>query len=137
MNAHGLEREQVYDAVKAIARLVPRGRIVSYGDIAGMLLINPRQVGRVMSTSTPEDELPWWRITNSYGDPPPHLRDEAFALWAAEGILPKPNGLGCRIKEYRADLADLADAAESALGPLPGVSGTPPQDAPSSRPAWD
>lgn len=38
-------------------------------------------------------------------------------------MLPKPNGLGLRIRDHRADLMALADAAEAALGPLPGVSG--------------
>ena len=115
--------DRVAETVHVIVRLVPRGHVVSYGDIAGMLLVNPRQVGRAMSVSTPADELPWWRITNASGDLPPHLREEAFQRWASEGIQPKPNGLGGRIREHRADLAELADAAEAALGPLPGVSG--------------
>ncbi|NHN55346.1 cysteine methyltransferase [Calidifontibacter sp. DB0510] len=115
--------EVVREQVHTIARLVPPGRVVSYGDIAGMLLINPRQVGQIMAASRPEDELPWWRITSSYGDLPRHLRDEGFAIWAEEGITVKPNELGCRIKDFRADLAEVANAAEAELGPLPGVSG--------------
>lgn len=111
--------EQVYTVV----RLVPPGRIVSYGDIAGMFDINPRQVGHFLSVHE-EQDLPWWRTTNAAGDLPPHLLDVARAHWAAEGMLPKPSGKGLPIRRYRADLADLADAAEAALGPLPGVSGT-------------
>lgn len=110
-------RAQVYE----IVRLVPHGRVVSYGDIAGMLLINPRQVGRLLATSEPSDELPWWRVTNASGVLPKHLVDEARACWLEEGIALSANG--CRINSSRADLGDLADAAEQLLGPLPGVSG--------------
>lgn len=116
-------REQVPDAVHAIVRLVPRGRVVSYGDIAGMLEVNPRLVGRVMSSSSPVDELPWWRITNASGQFPPHLRDEARAHWLEEGTALQASGFSAQIRTCRADLAELADAAERALGPLPGVSG--------------
>ncbi|MBC9956370.1 MGMT family protein [Yimella sp. cx-51] len=114
--------EDLRDQAYAIVRLVPPGRVVSYGDIADMLQLNPRSVGRFMSISQPEHELPWWRVTNSYGDPPAHLRDAVFARWADEGISLKTNGIGCRIKHYRVDLAQLADEAEALLGPLPGVS---------------
>lgn len=114
-------RAQVYE----IVRLVPHGRVVSYGDIAGMLLINPRQVGRLLATSEPSDELPWWRVTNASGVLPKHLVDEARACWLEEGIALSANGKGCRINSSRADLGDLADAAEQLLGPLPGVSGPP------------
>ncbi|GAB3587974.1 MGMT family protein [Calidifontibacter terrae] len=113
--------QQVYTVV----RLVPPGRIVAYGDIAGMFGINPRQVGRLLATHSEHDELdlPWWRITNAAGDLPVHLLDEARARWAIEGLLPKPNGKGLSIRRHRADLAALANAAEAALGPLTGVSG--------------
>lgn len=113
--------EQLRELVYAVVRLVPPGRVVSYGDIAELSGINPRLVGRLMSISEPADELPWWRVTNSYGDPPKRLLDEVVPRWADEGITLKPNGIGCRIKECRADLAALADDAECLLGPLSGL----------------
>lgn len=112
-------RAQVYEVV----RLVPRGRVVSYGDIAGMFGINPRQVGRFLATSEPSEELPWWRVTNASGVLPKHLLDEARACWLEEGIALSAGRRGCCINSSRADLGDLADAAEERLGPLPGVSG--------------
>lgn len=117
------DRAELRRKIHEIVRLVPRGRVVSYGDIAGMLEINPRQVGRLVATSEPADELPWWRITNASGFLPKHLQDEARACWLDEGIPIRPDGRGCRISVCRADLAELADAAERLLGPLPGVSG--------------
>ena len=84
---------------------VPRGRVVSYGDIGALVGIGPRLVGRVMSTYG--SNVTWWRVTNASGDLPPQLMDEVRERWASEGILLKPNGRGCRIAHHRADLARL------------------------------
>lgn len=108
------------EQVNAVVRLIPPGRVVSYGDIAALLGIGPRQVGQIMAKG--EADLPWWRVTNASGDPPRHLRAAAFAHFADEGMHLKANGLGVPITRYRADLACLADAAEARLGPLPGTS---------------
>lgn len=111
-------REHVY----AIARLVPQGRVVSYGDIAGMLGMSPRMVGRYLALNN-EPDLPWWRVVNASGDLPTHVREQAIPHWDEEGMTLKPNGLGVSISRYRVDLPMLADAAEAVLGALPGVSG--------------
>ncbi|UIJ35022.1 MGMT family protein [Allobranchiibius sp. GilTou73] len=108
-------------SVYAIVRLVPPGTVVSYGDIAGMLAMSPRMVGRFMALCEEED-VPWWRVVSSYGDLPAHVRVHALDHWDDEGLVLKPNGLGVAIRRYRADLADLADAAEAVLGPLPGLA---------------
>ena len=91
------------------------------GDIAALLQVNPRLVGRVVARHA-GDDLPWWRITNVAGDLPPHLRDEAFARYRDEGVPVRPDGRGAAIRTHRADLPALADAAEALLGPLPGAS---------------
>lgn len=138
-------RVDAREAVLAIVRLVPAGRVVSYGDIAELVGIGPRQVGRIMATHGDSEEIdlgagddgpegddesvvddgpvPWWRVTNSGGDLPPHLRDEAFARYRQEGTPIKRNGHGADIRTRRADLSALADAAEATLGPLPGATG--------------
>lgn len=95
---------------------VPPGGVVSYGDLAELVGTGPRQVGAVMSRHG--SAVTWWRVTNASGDLPAHLRDEAFAHWADEGIGVKANGLGCRIREHRCDLVALADAYEDALADL-------------------
>ncbi len=97
---------------------VPRSRVVSYGDIAALVGIGPRQVGAVMSAYG--SNVTWWRVCNSYGDLPVPLMDEVRERWAAEGILLKPNGRGCRIAEYRADLAALSADYEQATVDLLG-----------------
>jgi methylated-DNA-protein-cysteine methyltransferase-like protein len=54
--------EQVY----ALVRRVPRGSVVSYGQIAEQLRgITARQVGRWMAFA-PED-VPWWRVVGADG----------------------------------------------------------------------
>jgi alkylated DNA nucleotide flippase Atl1 len=95
---------------------VPRGRVVSYGDLAELLGIGPRLVGRVMSLYGAN--VTWWRVTNASGDLPAHLADEARAHWADEGITWKPNGVGCRITQHRADLARLARDVDRASAHL-------------------
>lgn len=114
-------------AVATVARLVPPGHIVAYGDIAELLGVGPRQVGAITAAgpAAGEADVPWWRVTNSHGDLPMHLTDEATARWRQEGIPLKRNGRGASIRTHRADLSTLADAAESALGPLPGATGYP------------
>ena len=97
---------------------VPRGRVVSYGDVAALVGIGPRQVGSIMKAYG--GNVAWWRVTNAAGDLPAALRDEARERWAAEGILMKPNGLGCRIAEYRADLDSVATRYERATADLSG-----------------
>ena len=108
--------ERVAELVLRAAELVPPGRVASYGDLAGLVGINPRHVGLVMGRYG--SSVAWWRITSSYGDLPEHLREEAAVHWAEEGITWKPNRRGCRIDEHRVDLVWLADRFE-ALPDLP------------------
>ena len=106
--------EQVLRAVEQ----VPRGRVVSYGDLAALVGVGPRLVGRIMGTYG--SNVTWWRVTNASGDLPVQLMDEVRERWAAEGILLKPSGRGCRIAEYRADLARLDTDYERAISDLRG-----------------
>ncbi len=106
------------DDVAAAVRLVPSGRVVSYGDIAELLGTGPRLVGRVMATCD-EPDLPWWRVVRADGGMTESLVDRAVPHWREEGI--GFTGGKVRIGRHRADLAALADAAEATLGSLPGA----------------
>lgn len=106
--------ERVLRAVE----LVPRGRVVSYGDLAALAGLGPRQVGTIMRIYG--SNVTWWRVTNASGDLPAPLMDEVRERWAAEGILLKRNGRGCRIARYRADLARLDSDYEAAVADLRG-----------------
>ena len=96
---------------------VPRGRVVSYGDLAALVGIGPRQVGTIMRLYGAN--VTWWRVTNASGDLPVSLMDEVRERWAAEGILLKRGGRGCRIAEYRADLTRLSKDWERVTADLP------------------
>lgn len=104
--------ERVLRAVE----LVPRGRVISYGDIAALVGTGPRQVGWVLREYG--SGVAWWRVVNASGDAPQHKRSAVFEHWQQEGIGVKPNGLGCRITEYRVDLGELGRAHAAATDDL-------------------
>lgn len=89
----GSAREQVL----ALVRRIPRGRVMTYGQIAHLLAsrISPRAVGWMLHRC-PED-LPWQRVVNASGgcsterlpDIPPGLQR---ALLEAEGVEFRANG---------------------------------------------
>ncbi len=95
---------------------VPAGRVVSYGDVAALIGVGPRQVGHAMGhLGAP---VAWWRVVNHVGDLPAPLLAEALPHWHAEGIELKANGRGCRITLHRADLAAWAADYERAVADL-------------------
>ncbi|MGJ3507261.1 MGMT family protein [Enemella sp. A6] len=98
--------EQTVERALVAVEAIPPGRVISYGDLAGLVGITARQAGAIMRRHG--HGLPWWRVTNSYGDLPRHLTTDAAPHWAEEGIAWKPNERGCRIAAYRADLVELA-----------------------------
>jgi methylated-DNA-protein-cysteine methyltransferase-like protein len=108
----------VVERVLRAVEQVPPGRVVSYGDIAALVGVGPRQVGSVMRAYG--GNVTWWRVVSAYGDLPRPLLDAARELWAAEGIRVKPNGRGCRIADHRADLDSVASRYERATADLPG-----------------
>lgn len=75
------------DAVLAMVRRIPAGRVMTYGDIAWALGSNaPRAVGRVLAHYG--HSVPWWRVVPATGLPPqgharlalPHYLDEGTPL---------------------------------------------------------
>lgn len=108
--------ELVAEHVLRLVERIPRGRVVSYGDIADIVGIGPRQVGAVMSRYG--GGVTWWRVTNVSGALPEQIVDEARAHWFDEGIPVRPGGRGCRIAEARADLDRLAAEYRAAVADL-------------------
>lgn len=109
----------VIEHVLRAVEQVPAGKVVSYGAIAELVGGTARQVGSVMRFYG--SNVAWWRVVNSYGDVPAHLRAKAAPHWAKEGIDWKPNGLGCRIADYRVIEEEWALAYEVAVADLPGL----------------
>lgn len=107
----------VVERVLRLVELIPSGRVVAYGDIAAIVGIGPRQVGAIMRDWG--SGVTWWRVTSSYGDLRRDLLRRARPHWRDEGIAVKPNGLGCRIADYHADLTALDLAWRAATADLP------------------
>lgn len=99
--------ELVVERVLRAVEQVPAGRVVSYGDLAELVGTSPRHVGAVMRHYG--SAVTWWRVVNHAGDFPGELLRRARPHWDDEGIAVKPNGLGCRIVDYRVDLGELAE----------------------------
>ncbi|WP_369261905.1 MGMT family protein [Streptomyces sp. R35] len=88
------------ERVLEVAELIPRGHVMTYGDVAEWLEEGgPRQVGRVMALYG--GSVPWWRVIRADGVLLPghelralaHYRDEGTPLKeasrASEGHLPR------------------------------------------------
>jgi len=100
-------RRSAWDAVYGIVRRIPRGRVMTYGQISTILggLLSPRAVGWAMYGSP--DDVPWQRVVNAAGacstdrrgDMPPGLQR---ALLEAEGVRFRRNGT-LDLARYRYD----------------------------------
>ena len=102
------------ERVLRVVQAIPPGSVAAYGEVGAIAGVGPRLVGRILREWG--SNVPWWRVTNSHGDHP--LLARARPLWEAEAIAIKPNGRGCRIDEFGADLAVLRQAAAPALAQL-------------------
>lgn len=67
VQARGAEPENFYEAVYRVVRKIPRGRVMTYGQIATILGAPraARAVGYAMRASP--DQIPWQRVINSKG----------------------------------------------------------------------
>jgi alkylated DNA nucleotide flippase Atl1 len=71
--------------VLAAVERIPRGRVMSYGDVAEYVGSgSARAVGAVMSRHG--HEVAWQRVVLSTGEPAPSHPDEALRLLRAEGV---------------------------------------------------
>lgn len=103
------------ERVLSVVEAIPAGHVCSYGDIAELLAVGPRQVGAVMSRYGAA--VCWWRVTNARGELPAHLLDEARQHWWEEGIALSSNGRGCRLDAHHADLVPIAETIRDTMAP--------------------
>lgn len=97
---------------------VPTGRVVTYGDIAGVVGCGPRQVGGVMARWGAS--VAWWRVVNVRGLLPPALMARARTHWIDEGVPASVDG-GVLLGECRWGVGELARSWARATVDLPGV----------------
>jgi len=110
------------DRVLLAVEQIPPGRVAAYGDIGRITGTSPRQVGAILRHYG--SDVPWWRVVGASGDPGGSLLAQARPHWAIEGIVVKPNGLGCRMADHRADQVALAHAYRTALAAVLNLAGT-------------
>ena len=65
--------ERIYDQIYQVVRLIPAGKVATYGQIARIVgRCTARMVGYAMAASGPEHHIPWQRVINSQGKISPH-----------------------------------------------------------------
>jgi len=78
--------EKTVRRVLRIIASIPRGTVLSYGEVADRAgLRSARLVGRILAQT--DDNIPWLRVLRADGSPTPHLAAKQTALLRAEGIL--------------------------------------------------
>jgi methylated-DNA-protein-cysteine methyltransferase related protein len=75
-------------AVLAAVRLIPRGRVMTYGDVAEYVGTRAaRNVGRILAgAGNVDDELPWHRVVRADGTCAEHIRAEQLQRLRGEGV---------------------------------------------------
>ena len=81
-----------YERIYAVARLIPRGRVATYGQIAAMAgRCTPRMVGYAMAAVSPGSDVPWHRVINAGGgislDPGGEGYRQQKAMLESEGVV--------------------------------------------------
>ena len=58
-----------YEAYYAVVRRIPRGRVLTYGQVAGLARRgrSARRVGYALF-ALDDDRVPWWRVVNARGE---------------------------------------------------------------------
>lgn len=76
------------EAVLAAVRLIPPGRVMTYGDVAEYVGTKAaRNVGRILAGSGEHDEtLPWHRVVRADGSCAEHIRAEQMQRLRGEGV---------------------------------------------------
>jgi len=79
--------ESAYERVWRIAKRIPRGRVISYGQLAELagLPRAPRQAGYAMAALPSGSRVPWQRVVNARGEISP--RRDPGGEWVQRVLL--------------------------------------------------
>ncbi len=96
---------ELAEDVLDLVRLIPRGRVLTYGDVAELVgRGGPRGVGSVMARYG--SDVPWWRVLRAGGLPPQGLEEKALRRYRAERTPLRPDGLRVDLDRARWDGPD-------------------------------
>ncbi|AKK02077.1 MGMT family protein [Corynebacterium epidermidicanis] len=73
---------ELADRVLAIVARIPRGQVMTYGEVGAEAGCGPRQVGRIMRECG--SEVAWWRVVRADGSSA--LAERARPHWLADGL---------------------------------------------------
>ena len=77
--------EQTVRRVLKVIESIPRGSVLSYGEVADRAgLRSARLVGRILAET--DEDVPWHRVLRADGSPTPHLAAKQRALLQGEGV---------------------------------------------------
>lgn len=94
-----MDRDTFAERVLEVVERIPRGRVMSYGDIAEFIGSSaPRAVGQVMFRYGAQ--VPWHRVLRADGTPAPHIAAEQLALLAAEDVPMRGNRVDMRAARW-------------------------------------
>lgn len=87
------DRNEFFHAVKQIVCSIPRGYVLTYGDVAALAGYpsHARMAGKILGSIGITAAVPCHRVVNSNGRPAPHWPGQ-IPLLKAEGIKIKENG---------------------------------------------
>lgn len=90
------------ELVLEVVRLVPTGKVLTYGDVAEYLGEGgPRQVGSVLARHG--GGVPWWRVLRADGTPAPQVSGRALEHYAREGTPLRPGSERVDLRRARWD----------------------------------
>lgn len=92
-----MDELQTLELVHARVRLIPPGRVMSYGQVGDGVGVSAREVGWAMQQVGDETDVPWQRVVGSdgylrIGRRSAYLMGRQRALLEAEGVAFKVNG---------------------------------------------
>ena len=67
-----------YEMIYAIVKLIPRGRVATYGQVAKLAKLDghARQVGYALNALSTDTRIPWHRVINAKGEISPRIDPE-------------------------------------------------------------
>ena len=105
MVRQAMNDETLLELVLARVRLIPPGRVMSYGQVGDAVGCTARQAGWAMNQAWDGADVPWQRVVGSDGHlrtakRSPLLAAQQKELLEAEGVTFRESG-GVDMKEYR------------------------------------
>ncbi len=97
-----MDRSEIPENVYDLVRQIPRGKVVTYGDIAKILSINPRYVGYILHHNPYPGDVPCHRVVNSLG-----RVAVTFAFGGGDSQQRMLEEEGVVFKDHRLDLSRL------------------------------